>query len=208
MDRRHASRDLVWRSLMTSLELPYRLSGLPADILRHWVPTSDASEQCLFRSTNIARLRLFVTKCPLDALTATNCIASGEAVRKFEKQDQLSKLSSAQAQSTPRKTNKAVAKTGMTIPDAFASDHAKATKPVRSLTDINSTLNAQRGYGGSHLESSSSSLIDLDGASVDLIKTNDPRISLAEVKIGRSGSAKLDYILDEVSGAASSLQTI
>jgi hypothetical protein len=205
MDRQDASQDLVWRSLMTSLELPYRLSGLPADIARHWVPISDTSEQALFRSSSIARLRLFVTKCPPDALTATNCIAAGEAVRELEKEDQHSKLSS-QSQSTSRKTNKAVAKTGMTIPDAFASDHAKATKPIKSLTEINSILNAQQGYSGNRLESSS--LIDLDGTSVDLIKTSDPPISVAEAKIGHSGSAKLDYVLDEVSGVVSSLYTI
>jgi len=84
----------------------------------------------------------------------------------------------------------------MTIPDTSASDHGKATKPAKSLTDIYTILNAQQRYTGNRVESSS--LIDLDGASVDLIKSSEPQISLEGIKIGRSGSAKLDYILDEV----------
>lgn len=188
---------------MTSLELPYRLCGLPADIAGHWVPVSDISERALLRSSSIAMLRLFLKKCPLDGLTATNLMRAGDAVRGLEK-DQLSKMSSPQGQSAPRKTNKAVAKTGMTIPDTSASDHVKATKPVKSLAEINTMLNAQ--HSAVRLESSS--LVDLDGALVDLIKSNEPRVSLEEIKIGCSGSAKLDYILDEVSVIISLQYTI
>lgn len=183
---------------MTSLELPYRLCGLPADIATLWTPISDINEQALLRSSSIARLRLFADKCPLDALNATNLMAASEAVRKLEKAH-LSKLSTLHGQSSPRKTNKAMAKTGMSIPDTPASDHGKATKlkPAKSLTDIYTILNAQQRYTGNRVESSS--LIDLDGASVDLIKSSGPQISLEGIKIGHSGSAKLDYILDEVS---------
>jgi len=181
---------------MTSLELPYRLCGLLVDIATLWTPISDINEQALLRSSSIARLRLFADKCPLNALNATNLMAAGEAVRKLEK-DQLSKLSTLHSQSSPRKTNKAMAKTGMTIPDTPVSDHGKATKAAKSLTDIYTILNAQQRFTGNRVESSS--LIDLDGASVDLVKSSGPQISLEGIKIGRSGSAKLDYILDEVS---------
>lgn len=184
---------------MTSVELPHRIQGLPAEIARDWVRVASSSSEndsVLFGSSRITKLRLLASRCSADAFTAATLSAAGIAVTQAENTASNGGNEASHSHVSPRKTNKAMAKTGMTIPDATKSDKIRSFAPnSKSLAELNAIANSRQNHT---IVQSFQTTVDLDGISVDVVRDGTTPIDLTNVTIGRSGSSKLDYILEEV----------
>ncbi|KAF8321183.1 hypothetical protein DL93DRAFT_2224228 [Clavulina sp. PMI_390] len=205
-----ASADSTWRGLMTSVELPYRLAGVPPLFGQDWGKSSLSSSQSpeemsqpariMLGSSRISKLRILVSKCPPDALTLATISAAGQAIRQAEVE--LAESLDAKKrhiQSSARKTNKAMAKTGITVPST--SNKAELVRGptangTKSLAELNALANSQA--SSAFAIATHATGIELDGVSVSLIRDGSSPIDPRNVTIGRSGSSKLDYILQEV----------
>lgn len=205
---------------MGTSEMSWRINYFDSGVSDHWCTVKVSDKEYLFGASRIVKLRLFAAKCPSSLLTLNTLSTAGDAIRQTDA-DILARsvppqnhTSSDQTQphsaQTLRKTNKAMEKTGVTFPDA---SHVKkpernasvSSKTPKTIAEINAALNSRPITSIAVLTAEQDTMeIDVDGTTVVLEHTRSDdsanmKQSLLDARIGRSGSSKLNWILDEVS---------